>query len=77
MTLEQANKILRSLPPNDQTLEAVLLLIRVRRAESLERHKQPPSKMSPDDRQFESGAFTALDDLGAELQTLSAKSPPG
>lgn len=77
MTLEQANKILRSLPPNDQTLEAVLLLIRLRRAEALERHKLPPSKLSPDDRQFESGSFTALDDLGAELQTLSAKSPPG
>lgn len=77
MNLEQATKILRSLPDSDTTLPAVLLLIRRRRAEALERHKLPPSKLSPDDRQFESGAFTALDDLGAELQTLRDGPSPG
>lgn len=76
MTLEQAHKILRSLPPGDQTLPAVLMLIRVHRAEALLRLKSPPSKLPSGDREFESGAFTALDDLGEELQRLQGESTP-
>lgn len=76
MTLDQAQKILRSLPPGDQTLPAVLMLIRARRAEALIRHKLPPSKLPSGDREFESGAFTALDDLGEELQRLQGESAP-
>ena len=76
MTLEQATKILRSLPDSDQTLPAVLLLIRRDRAEAMARLKQPPSKLQGD-REFESGAFAALDDLGAELQALRDGPSPG
>lgn len=72
MTVEQAHKILRSVSPDDQTLPAVLMLIRARRAEALLRHKLPPSKLASGDREFESGAFTALDDLGEELQRLQS-----
>lgn len=75
MTVEQAQKILRSLPPGDQTLPAVLMLIRVHRAEALLRLKSPPSKLGCD-REFESGAFTALDDLGEELQRLQGEHTP-
>ena len=73
MTLEQAKKVLRSVPDGDDTLAAVLTVIRARRAESMERHTLPPKLLSADDRQFESGAFTALDDLGAEFQALQAE----
>jgi hypothetical protein len=40
------------------------------------RHKLPPSKLPSGDREFESGAFTALDDLGEELQRLQGEPTP-
>lgn len=70
MNLEQAQKVIRSLPDSDPVLPAVLLLIRRSRAEALSRLKLPPGKLAAGEREFESGAFTALDDLGAELQAL-------
>lgn len=75
MTVEQAHKILRSVSPDDQTLPAVLMLIRVHRAEALLRLKSPPSALRGD-REFESGVFAALDDLGEELQRLQGEHTP-
>ena len=76
MTPEQARKILRSLSPGDTTLPAVLMLIRQARAEALLRLKSPPERLSAEARVFESGAFTALDDLGEQLQRLQSESAP-
>lgn len=76
MTLDQALKYLQSMPDTDPTLAAVLALIRARRAESILRFKTPPSKLTAGDREFESGAFTALDELGVELQTLTRQRNP-
>jgi hypothetical protein len=81
MKLDEAKRVLASLPAEHEWVQAVETLIRQRRNEALATLKAPPRVLPADDRQFASGEFNALDELGAELQQLVrsgklVKAPP-